>query len=88
LVDIKKITFEQVIKNRFGDAVGNILLNTLQTEIDAGETGHVLKKKLINAIALTDSDDLNLQKQKLGAATGLDGYWVWIVFGIPSSEQE
>ena len=86
MANVREITFEQVIKNKFGNLFGETLLGRLETHITAGLKGHALKKELIKDIALTGSEDEALEQQKIQAATSLDGYWVWIVFGIPSGE--
>jgi hypothetical protein len=81
MVDVKNITFEQVVKKHFGNIIGQKIIEEIEkSELDEEE--YEIKKRLVNVLALSASDDPQTEKYKIKAATTINAYWVWIVLGI------
>ena len=80
MVDVKNITFEQVIKKHFGDNIGQIIINTINDS--QNEEEHTIRKNLVDALAPKSDDDTQTKKYKIKATTTINAYWVWIVLGI------
>jgi hypothetical protein len=84
MTDIGSLTFEEVIKANFGAAVGQNIIDALNAGLAANESSYALKKRLVKMLSLVDGESTDIEKNKIKAATKLDAYWVWVVFGIPA----